>query len=141
MSEQRPSASLRRLVAERARRCCEYCKSQEAFCPDTFSIEHIIPRARNGATAAENLAFSCQGCNGHKSDQIEATDPVTAERVPLFHPRLHRWEDHFSWDHSFATIIGISAVGRVTVHRMRLNRAGLQNLRRALHTLGLHPPS
>lgn len=37
-------------------------------------------------------------------------------------------------------IIGITAAGRATVVRLRLNRPGLVNLRAALRHFGVHPP-
>ncbi|NUQ61557.1 MAG: HNH endonuclease [Pirellulales bacterium] len=60
------SQEQRRAVVERARDCCEYCRSQSRFSPDPFSVEHIVPRARGGPSHLDNLAFSCQGCNNRK---------------------------------------------------------------------------
>lgn len=39
------SLSLRQDIAQRARHLCEYCQSPEAFSPDSFTIDHIYPRA------------------------------------------------------------------------------------------------
>lgn len=55
-----------RLVAERARGACEYCGSLVLYSTQSFSIEHIVPLHKGGSSELENLAFSCQGCNGHK---------------------------------------------------------------------------
>jgi 5-methylcytosine-specific restriction endonuclease McrA len=57
------SSSLKAEVAQRAKDCCEYCRSQAKFSPDPFSIEHIVPRSQGGETNSTNLALSCQGCN------------------------------------------------------------------------------
>ena len=71
MSEGRITAQLRRAVAKRAHDCCEYCRSQARFSMQPFSIEHILPRHRQGSTTLDNLALACQGCNGHKSIKTE----------------------------------------------------------------------
>ncbi|MGH9762510.1 MAG: HNH endonuclease [Blastocatellia bacterium] len=46
---------LKRLIVERARGCCEYCRSQARFAPESFSIEHITPRSAGGETIESNL--------------------------------------------------------------------------------------
>jgi HNH endonuclease len=130
----------RRAVAERAKGCCEYCRSQERFAPVTFSVEHILPRQAGGTSAAENLAFSCQECNNHKYTKTEAHDPASDKMVPLYHPRQHRWIEHFAWDEDFTFLIGISPTGRATVEALQLNRQGVVNLRRVLYEMGEHPP-
>lgn len=140
MSKERISADLRRHVGERARGCCEYCRSQAAFATESFSVEHILPRSEGGAAVPDNLALACQGCNSHKSDKTLGYDSVTGDVVPLFHPRQHRWADHFTWDHTFTLVEGVTPTGRATVYELHLNRPGLINLRRALRALGEHPP-
>ncbi|HSZ59287.1 MAG TPA: HNH endonuclease [Tepidisphaeraceae bacterium] len=114
--------------------------SQELFCPDSFSVEHIIPRARQGAHEPENLAFCCQGCNGFKYDFIDGRDPSSGQIVALFNPRTQRWIDHFSWTEDFTEIVGLTPASRATIIRLQLNRPGLQNLRAALVTIRRHPP-
>jgi hypothetical protein len=141
MSKERVPADLRRQVGERARGCCEYCRSQAAFATESFSVEHIIPHSAGGATISENLALACQGCNGHKSDKTLGYDSVTGNSVPLFDPRRQRWADHFVWDDTFTLIEGVTPTGRATVYELHLNRPGLRNLRRALRALGEHPPA
>ncbi len=129
MSERRIPAVLRRFVAERANRACEYCRTQERYSSDPFPIDHIKPRSLGGSTTEENLAFCCQGCNQHKSKRSVAPDPVTEAPTPLFHPRGHRWEEHFSWSDDFTLMIGLTAIGRATLAALHLNRFGLVNLR------------
>jgi hypothetical protein len=132
---------LRQVVAERAGHCCEYCLSQEEFSHDDFSVEHITPRARGGSNDLDNLAFSCQGCNNRKFIATEATDPVTGEPAPLFHPRQHAREEHFLWVDDSTLVVGLTPTGRATVEKLQLNRPRLVNLRRALRVAGKHPPS
>lgn len=134
-------AETKRWVRQRAHGCCEYCLSQEAFSTDPFAEDHIIPQVLGGPFEADNLAFSCLGCNGHKFTAIQARDPLTGAIAPLFHPRADRWEDHFTWEENFSLMIGKTPTGRATVARLQLNRSSLVNLRTVLSTLGKHPPS
>jgi len=140
MSEKRVTAKQRQIIAERAGGCCEYCLSQARFATQAFSVEHIKPCSRGGKTRLDNLALACAGCNGHKHTKIEALDPISREIVPLYHPRQHKWHDHFLWSDDFTTILGSTAIGRATVEALQLNREGLVNLRKVLYAMGEHPP-
>jgi hypothetical protein len=137
---ERPDARTRRFVAERARFRCEYCLTPAGLAPSPYSAEHILPRSKGGAAAPENLALSCQGCNGHKASRTTARDPATAKTVPLFHPRRQRWDEHFEWTADGTRVAGKSPTGRATVMALQLNRPGLQNLRRLMVLANLHPP-
>lgn len=117
-----------------------YCRSQAKFATQSFSVEHIIPRYRNGETILENLALSCQGCNNHKHTKTEALDPITKQIVPLFHPRQQLWQDHFAWNEDYTQILGLTPTGRATIKELHLNRPGLVNLRRVTFASGEHPP-
>ena len=140
MTEKYIPAELRRLVVERARSCCEYCRYPGRYAPQTLPVDHIIPREAGGQTVAENLAQSCQGCNGHKAAKTSAADPVTGLLVPLYHPRQQRWDEHFAWSEDSLRITGLTPVGRATVEALQLNREGLINMRRVLYAVGEHPP-
>src|SRR5262249_11964949 len=107
MGSERIAPALRRQVSERAKYCCEYCKSQARFAMQALSVDHIEPRSRRGKTSLSNLAFACQGCNNHKYKRTQARDPLTEQMVPLFHPRRHRWRDHFTWNADSTLIIGL----------------------------------
>ena len=140
MSKKRVTERQRQAVTQRGQGCCEYCQSQLRFAMDPFSVEHIIPRHRGGKTKLDNLALSCQGCNGHKHTKVEAHDPVTGGNVPLYHPRRQKWKDHFTWSQDKTQIVGSTPTGRATVITLKLNRSGLVNLRRVLYVMGEHPP-
>ncbi|NEP58987.1 MAG: HNH endonuclease [Symploca sp. SIO2G7] len=140
MSKHPRPQMIRQLVINRAKGCCEYCVSQAKFSPDPFSIEHIVPRSKGGSNLDKNLAFSCQGCNGHKHIATQAIDPVNGKYVLLYHPRIHEWDEHFVWTENFSIILGKTAIGRATVERLRLNRSGVVNLRQVLRQLNRHPP-
>ena len=140
MTEARISTRLRADVVERAKGCCEYCRSQEQYSPDPFSVEHIIPLSKGGANTLDNLAFACQGCNNRKYTSVEAFDSVSQSIAPFFHPRLHSWAEHFAWSDDGTLILGLTPIGRAAVEKLGLNRAGLVNLRRILVEAGEHPP-
>ena len=140
--EKRVTPQQRLAVTGRAQGCCEYCRSQERFAPQNFTIDHIMPQSQGGQTTLENLALACQGCNSHKHARTVAIDPGTSKAVPLYSPRLQRWPDHFSWNEDFALITGLTPTGRATVQALKFNdRDGLLNMRRILYLAGAHPPS
>lgn len=134
------SPAKKKKVAERAKFLCEYCFSPRRFSPDSFSIEHIQPKSKNGSDELENLALACQGCNGFKSDKTSAVDLVSDKRIPLYHPRKDVWSRHFAWNEDFSEIIGLTAKGRITIELLKLNREEVVNLRKILCLFGEHPP-
>ena len=134
------SPAIKKNVFERANGFCEYCKCPSDFSTEPFSIEHIIPKSKNGTDNLDNLALACIGCNIYKSDKIAFLDTITQDYFPLFNPRTNVWNDHFIWDELLTSIIGKTAVGRVTIAAIQLNRRQLKNLRRALIAIGEHPP-
>ena len=89
----------------------------------------------------ENLAPARQGCNNHKYNKTQAADPVSKKTLPLFHPRIQHWSEHFVWNNDYTIILGVTATGRATVQALKLNRESLVNLRRVLYKAGQHPPS
>ena len=140
MSRRRIPREVSEFVAERADFCCEYCFSQEGYCPDSLNVEHIIPVVRGGSDAVSNLGYSCQGCNNRKHVAVSAVDRMTGKRVRLFHPRKDDWDTHFVWSEDKTRVIGMTPIGRATVERLELNRRGVINLRFALIQIGKHPP-
>jgi len=139
MPKSRLSSQQKTAVKQRAQDCCEYCWSQEAYSPDTFSVEHIVPLAKGGTNDANNLANACQGCNNRKFVSTEAIDSLTGAMAVLYHPRRDRWTEHFAWDEDYLVMIGLTPTGRATVEKLELNRKGVVNLRRLLQESGLHP--
>jgi len=130
---------VRQEVKLRARYLCEYCHCPEYFSPDPFEIDHIFPLAAGGTSQPDNLSLACSGCNGYKSDYFVAIDPGTGQLSPLYNPRTDDWAEHFRWDAEFTYIIGISAIGRATVDKIKVNRESIVNLRRVLVKVGEHP--
>jgi len=58
------STSVRKIIYNNANGCCQLCGSKILF--DDMTLDHIIPLARNGADAVENLQCSCYACNQFK---------------------------------------------------------------------------
>ena len=140
MSFERPSRALCQRVIVRAQGCCEYCFTQRQFSSNPLSIEHVVPNSRGGASDLGNLALACQGCNNYKYNHINSVDPVSGEEVAIYHPRTDIWREHFAWNNLYTEIVGLTARGRATVLRLRLNRPELLALRQILATANLHPP-
>lgn len=140
MPEPKLTSLEKQSVSQRAEHCCEYCQSQQAYSPDPYAVEHIVPRSADGASSSANLALSCSGCNGHKYTRTRWLDPVSGEEMPLYHPRLQNWQEHFEWSSDFTLIIGLTAIGRATVEALQMNRPGLVGLRQVLFIAGKHPP-
>lgn len=115
----RPSARVRQQVGSRAGGRCEYCLIHEEDSYVRHQVDHILSRKHGGTTRLSNLALACVLCNRYKGSDVAAPDPATGEIVPLFHPRQHRWRDHFSLQG--AVIIPLSPIGRATVTLLRLN--------------------
>ena len=127
-----------RAVECRARQRCEYCQMHQALQGATFHVEHVVPRSRGGHSALSNLAWSCPGCNLHKSDRTQAPDPASGTVVPLFNPRTDDWNEHFRWD-AFH-VVPLNATGRATTAALDLYHARRVNIRRAEALFGLFPP-
>lgn len=128
-------ARLREAVRQRARGRCEYCQFPESFTRVPFQVDHIIPEKHEGQTTLENLAFACFFCNTHKGPNLSGLDPQTGQLTRLFHPRQDRWQDHFRWDGG--VLIGLTEIGRVTIHVLRINRADAVAVRRSLREEGV----
>jgi 5-methylcytosine-specific restriction endonuclease McrA len=112
--------STRALVREGAVNCCEYCQLHQDDSPlVVLHIEHIIPKKHGGSDNIDNLALACIDCNLHKGPNLTGIDPETNEVTALFHPRRHRWRDHFEWDGIY--IIGKTAIGRTTIRVLDMN--------------------
>ena len=126
------------LVEGRAGSRCEYCRMHQALQGATFHVEHVLPTSRGGASGLDNLAWSCPGCNLHKSDRVDAVDPEGGAAVPLFSPRRDRWAELFRWEGYH--LIGQTPVGRATVSALDLNHPRRLLIRRAEELLGLFPP-
>ena len=130
------SVSLRRLVAERAGHCCEYCHLPQEFALHKHEPDHIVPRQHGGATDEENLALACLRCNRAKGPNLGSLDPSTGELVLFFNPRKDSWQEHFELDG--ALILPRTAQARVTVKIFQLNQRQRIAERQQLLALGVY---
>jgi hypothetical protein len=96
--------------------------------------------SQGGLTITDNIALACHGCSNYKQARTMGVDPVTEEFVSLYHPRQMLWDTHFAWSEDITLVIGLTAIGRVTVILLKLNRTGVVNLRQVLTVVGKHPP-
>jgi 5-methylcytosine-specific restriction endonuclease McrA len=122
MSKTYISASIRRIVFDRAQGKCEYCLLPESLSISAHHVDHIIAEKHNGKTEPENLALSCSICNYAKGSDIASINPETDELIRLYHPRRDRWSDHFRLEPESGTIQPLTAIAQVTVHLLQLNQ-------------------
>ena len=125
--------SLRQFVRDRAGMRCEYCRLPEEHHELPFQMEHIVAKKHQGGDDTDNLAWSCYRCNAFKGPNIAGIDPESRLLTRLFHPRLDRWENHFSW--IGPELHGDTAVGRTTIDVLRINHADSITIRRLLLAL------
>lgn len=100
-------------------------------------IEHIDP---NGGNELENLCLACSSCNLSKATATSARDIETGEETPLFNSRIQVWQEHFEWIDGGLRLRGKTAVGRVTIGRLKMNQQRLVRARRNWIIAGNHPP-
>lgn len=105
-----------------------------------MEIDYIVPEAAQGKTQLDNLCLTCRGCNSFKQDHQIGIDPDSGTEVTLYNPRTQKWHDHFKWSEDGITIIGLTAIGRATLDRLRMNREGILIARRLWVQAGWHPP-
>ena len=141
MSKTYISANLRRLVGDRAQECCEYCLMPEKLSLASHQVDHIIAEKHGGQTLAENLALSCSLCNQAKGSDIASIDPDTSDTVRLYNPRQDQWREHFYLESESGIIHPKTAIGRVTVKLLRINRLESLPIRQILGQINqIHIP-
>lgn len=128
-----------RQVFERAKHRCEYCQTQGRLIL-VLEVDHIHPQSKGGTDNPDNLCAACPLCNGHKYNHETGFDPETQSEQPLFNPRLQDWSEHFTWSNDYSQVVGVSAIGRATVERLKMNDQTVQNARRLWASVGWHPP-
>ena len=131
-------ASVARVVRTRASFCCEYCLLPAQASAIPFEIDHIIARKHGGPSDLENLALSCFYCNSAKGPNIAGIDSETGLIVPLYHPRQHRWQEHFVIDG--IRIVAKTSAGRATIAVLEMNAEDMMLLRGSLIDEGFYPP-
>lgn len=125
-------AESRHLVRQRARSRCEYCRLPEHVGELTFHVEHIIARQHQGGDELSNLALACDRCNLTKGPNLSTK--VEGETVALFHPRQHKWNDHFAF--VGPEIVGLTPTGQATVQLLKMNAPRRVAIRRRILARG-----
>jgi hypothetical protein len=126
-------------IAERANHRCEYCHAPELVFNFPFEVEHIIPLFRQGTNEESNLALACRACNLRKGISVSGIDSDSNIEVQFFHPRQNLWSEHFQIDMQAGMVMGITAVGKVTVENLKMNSAAQVAARNLWIRLGLFP--
>lgn len=119
MSKTYISSSLKKMVFDRAKNCCEYCLIPQIVTFASHQIDHIIAEKHGGLTELNNLALSCTLCNQYKGTDLTSIDPETGKIVQLFYPRQDIWSEHFMIVNG--EIIAKTSQGRVTVKLLQFN--------------------
>jgi 5-methylcytosine-specific restriction endonuclease McrA len=130
----RITESQREQVRHRAEGHCEYCRKPELVSTYGYHVDHIIPIAHGGNSEPTNLAWACFECNISEGRDVASYDPVTRLLTPLYNPRTDIWEQHFAFQG--ARIVGVSAIGRVTVRLLSLNAPDQIETRQLLMDIG-----
>jgi HNH endonuclease len=121
----RPRHPLYSQVAQRGNHRCEYCLAPEELSGKEFHVEHIVPLARGGPDALNNLALACFRCNLSKGVAQVGQLDRGGEPVRLFNPRADDWNDCFDFVvvpmEEVVRIVGKNDTGRVTVLRLSMN--------------------
>ncbi|MFP4394312.1 MAG: HNH endonuclease [Anaerolineales bacterium] len=134
------SHALRERIAKQAHYRCGYCLRTEELTGMPMTLDHIIPQAAGGPTTEDNLWLACSRCNQYKGTQMHSRDPQTGERVPLFNPRRHAWNEHFEWSEDGTKILGKTPSGRATVLALKMNNSEIVVARRLWVSAGWWPP-
>jgi hypothetical protein len=136
MSHPYISVELRRLVARRADRLCEYCLIPEEN-SGGCQVDHIISVKHGGETTEDNLAYACIFCNLQKGSDLGSIVRCTGELVRFFNPRRDFWGEHFRLDE--AVIQPITDIGDVTARILEFNNNDRILERQALIEVNQYP--
>lgn len=88
-----------------------------------------MAKQHGGSDDPAGLALACDRCNAYKGPNLTSIDPETGAIVPLFHPRLDQWEDHFELREGH--VCGKTPAGRATVRLLNMNAPRRVELRLA----------
>ena len=131
------SDALRRSVAERAYRVCEYCLVHENDVYHGCEVDHVLSRKHGGQTALENLAYACFHCNRHKGADLGSVSLRTGDLTRFFNPRVDVWKEHFAW--SGNRIEPLTDIGEVTARLFDFNHPERIAFRALLAEAGRYP--
>lgn len=70
----------KRLICQRDEWTCMYCGIPVT--QDTFSIDHIVPRAQGGRSSFTNTVCACKPCNSRKADRTPKQAKMRLRCIP-----------------------------------------------------------
>lgn len=70
----------RRNLFRRDRYMCQYCGHQPGS--EQLTIDHVVPRAQDGASSWENCVLACLECNLHKADRTPRQASMRLRKTP-----------------------------------------------------------
>lgn len=109
LPRQRVKFNRRNLFARDSNRC-QYCGKR--FPTSELSLDHVVPRSRNGGSSWENIVCACLKCNVRKGGRTPREAGMTLIREPiepktspvlelkLSHRKYNSWKtflDHAYW--------------------------------------------
>lgn len=79
---------------------CQYCGIQTKT--EEFTLDHIIPKSKNGKTTWENVCVCCIECNRFKANRTPQQAKMKLKSLPIKPKNLFQtfnWKSHFpmSW--------------------------------------------
>ena len=132
------AAELRREVATRADRICEYCPVHE---DDSFfgcQVDHVVSEKHGGPTASGNLAYACAFCNRSKGTDVGSINAASGAFVRFYNPRRDTWSDHFRL--AGVKVEPLTEIGEATTRILDINGEERLLERNALQAIGRFPP-
>lgn len=77
---------------------CQYCGSKK-----DLTLDHVIPRSRNGRSTWKNLVTACKSCNSRKGNRTPEEAKMKLKRTPykpsfLMYLRDFNGKVHEEWD-------------------------------------------
>ena len=71
----------RRNVFKRDHNTCQYCGIRPGT--EELTIEHVIPRSKNGLTTWENCVLACVACNARKANRTPERAGMKLRKIPI----------------------------------------------------------
>ena len=90
----------RKNVFVRDQYMCQYCGAKPA--KQLLTLDHVMPRSRNGNTGWENMVVACLKCNNQKGDRTPVEAQMALKRKPKAPTIIsHLHPNHQSYDPSW----------------------------------------
>ena len=131
------SRATRKLIMERARHRCEYCRVLEYLSSFDYHIDHIIGIQHGGSNSLNNLAYVCSSCNWKKGPNISTILHIEGPLIQLFNPRIQDWFEHFEIKNGI--LLPLSSIAEGTIKLLELNQENKIEERFEMILAGFYP--